>query len=268
MEDVMYNVLVLSIIAGLIATPQENPGGGALFAEAIQQQPQEKQTRKLPPADFVAYEKEPVVVKKVEPVYPEIALRAALDGEVLLKVWVDESGDVVEAQIIRSDQKIFEQAAADAAKQWKFTPALANGKPVAVWVTIPFRFRLSKLDKGKSGELSGFIESLKSMATNIIQGRDLNQAKSSVTPEAYVIDGNHYENLYAVLNGEIKSCKVTQGPTAKIEFFQTHLAEDMNSASMVLKAVSADGKRTRYNSVSFARQPGGAWKIMSWHVSG
>jgi hypothetical protein len=30
-----------------------------------------------------------------------------------------------------------------AAKKWKFTPAMSSGKPVKVWVTIPFKYKLS-----------------------------------------------------------------------------------------------------------------------------
>jgi len=96
-----------------------------------------------PPPDFVPYEKEPTVVKKVEPKYPEIALRAGLEGNVFLKVWVTKEGKVREAVIIKSDAEIFNQAAKDAAMQWIFTPAVMQKGPVAVWVSIPFRFRLT-----------------------------------------------------------------------------------------------------------------------------
>ena len=96
-----------------------------------------------PPPDFVPYEKEPVVVKKVEPKYPEIALRAGLEGNVYLKVWVDKEGKVRKAVVLKSDAEIFNQAAMDAAQQWVFTPAVMQKGPVSVWVSIPFRFRLS-----------------------------------------------------------------------------------------------------------------------------
>ncbi len=96
-----------------------------------------------PPPDFVPYEKEPTVVKKVEPKYPEIALRAGLEGNVFLKVWVTKEGKVREAVIIKSDAEIFNQNAKDAAIQWVFTPAVMQKGPVAVWVSIPFRFRLT-----------------------------------------------------------------------------------------------------------------------------
>ena len=95
-----------------------------------------------PPPDFVPYEKEPVVVRKVEPKYPEIALRAGLEGNVYLKVWVDKEGKVRKAVILKSDAEIFNQAAMDAATQWVFTPAVMQKGPVSVWVSIPFRFKL------------------------------------------------------------------------------------------------------------------------------
>jgi len=37
---------------------------------------------------------------------------------------------------------MLDPAALEAARQWVFKPALANGKPVAVWVAVPFSFRL------------------------------------------------------------------------------------------------------------------------------
>ena len=37
-----------------------------------------------------------------------------------------------------------DEAALAAAQKWVFTPALRQGKPVTVWVSIPFRFRLKE----------------------------------------------------------------------------------------------------------------------------
>jgi protein TonB len=96
-----------------------------------------------PPPDFVPYEKEPTVVKKVEPKYPELAQRAGLEGNVFVKVWVDKEGKVRQVVIQKSDAEIFNEAAKEAAKQWVFTPAVMQKGPVSVWVSIPFRFRLT-----------------------------------------------------------------------------------------------------------------------------
>jgi protein TonB len=113
-----------------------NTGGNVAIEQDIKIEDNE------PPPDFVAYEKEPTVVKKVEPKYPEIALRAGLEGNVFLKVWVDKEGKVRKAVILKSDAEIFNQAAQEAAQQWVFTPAVMQKGPVSVWVSIPFRFRL------------------------------------------------------------------------------------------------------------------------------
>ncbi|MCX7983411.1 MAG: TonB family protein [Bacteroidetes bacterium] len=95
-----------------------------------------------PPADFVPVEKEPVIVKEVKPKYPDIALRAGLEGNVYVKVWVDKEGKVKKVVILKSDAEIFNQAAIEAAQQFVFTPAIMQNRPVPVWVSIPFRFRL------------------------------------------------------------------------------------------------------------------------------
>jgi protein TonB len=96
-----------------------------------------------PPADFVPVEKEPVPIKRVEPKYPELAQRAGLEGKVWVKIWVDKEGKVKQVVVLKSDAEIFNDPAVEAAKQWVFTPAYMNNGPVAVWVSIPFRFKLS-----------------------------------------------------------------------------------------------------------------------------
>jgi protein TonB len=96
------------------------------------------------PADFVPVEKQPVPVKQVQPVYPEIARRANVEGVVWVKILVDKEGKAKKAVIAKSDAEIFNDPAIEAAKQWVFTPAMMNNGPVAVWAVIPFRFKLNK----------------------------------------------------------------------------------------------------------------------------
>ena len=95
-----------------------------------------------PSSIFVAYEKEPVAIRKVAPAYPEIARRAGIEGIVHVKVWVDKKGKVRKAEIYKSDEGIFNQPAIDAVTQWVFTPALMKNGPVSVWVVIPLKFQL------------------------------------------------------------------------------------------------------------------------------
>jgi protein TonB len=95
-----------------------------------------------PPPDFVPVEKQPVAVRQVTPVYPEMAQRANMEGTVWVKIWVDKEGKAKKAVVIKSDAEIFNEAATKAAMQWVFTPAIMNNGPVAVWVAIPFKFKL------------------------------------------------------------------------------------------------------------------------------
>lgn len=96
-----------------------------------------------PPADFVPVEKEPVIIKKIEPKYPELAMRAGLEGKVWVKIWVDKEGRPKQVVVLKSDAEIFNEPAVEAAKQFVFTPAYMNNGPVAVWVSVPFKFKLA-----------------------------------------------------------------------------------------------------------------------------
>jgi len=95
-----------------------------------------------PPPAFVPFEKEPVCTRKVEPVYPEIAQKAGLEGKVIAYLWVDKQGKVRDVKIVKSDSEIFNQVVIDAAKQYQFTPAMMKNGPVSVWISVPFSFEL------------------------------------------------------------------------------------------------------------------------------
>jgi TonB family protein len=93
-------------------------------------------------ADFVPVENEPQIVKKVEPAYPEPAMRAGFEGNVIVKMRIDKEGKVNQVVVLKSDAAIFNEPAIEAAKQFIFTPAHVKNEPVAVWVSYPFHFRL------------------------------------------------------------------------------------------------------------------------------
>ncbi len=96
-----------------------------------------------PPPDFVAFEKEPQVVHRIEPAYPEAAKQSGIEGAVFAKLWIDKEGKVKDVVILKSPSELFNQAVIDAAKQWLFTPAVMNSGPVAVWFPVKFSFHLS-----------------------------------------------------------------------------------------------------------------------------
>ena len=88
-------------------------------------------------------EKLPVPVSAPAPLYPDIARRAGLEGSVYVKVLVGNDGKVRSAEIAKSTNELFNDAALESARRWTFTPAVMANRTVSVWMTLPFRFRLA-----------------------------------------------------------------------------------------------------------------------------
>jgi TonB family protein len=85
--------------------------------------------------------KPPKLIKKVEPIYPEIAKQAVVEGTVILEVTTDIFGRVKKAKILRSIP-LLDQAAIDAVKQWVYEPKIVDGEPKAIIFTVTVAFRL------------------------------------------------------------------------------------------------------------------------------
>lgn len=93
-------------------------------------------------SEFVAFEKEPVLIKNVTPEYPEMARATGLEGTVILRILVYKDGTVKDVIVVRpSGTDVgFEEAAIKAVKQWVFKPAIQNQKPISVWINYPVKF--------------------------------------------------------------------------------------------------------------------------------
>ena len=85
---------------------------------------------------------EPTVIHRVQPVYPELARRARLEGFVILQAIIDKQGNVTQVEILRGLGLGLDDAASGALKQWKYTPTLYNGRPVEVILTVNVIFQL------------------------------------------------------------------------------------------------------------------------------
>ena len=97
-----------------------------------------------PPGKYVHTDEEPVPVNEITPEYPPLARQAGIEGEVLVEVLVDKSGNVRDVRITRPSGSSagFEEATIKAAYQTKWKPAISNHQPVAVRVSYSVRFRL------------------------------------------------------------------------------------------------------------------------------
>ncbi|MHC1753473.1 energy transducer TonB [Humidesulfovibrio sp.] len=93
----------------------------------------------------VAVDRMPVALRRIKPSYPMSARRRGITGQVLLRIFVDAEGGVREVQVQTAEPPgVFEEKAVEAARKWRFEPALHKGAPVGVWMALPVRFALEQ----------------------------------------------------------------------------------------------------------------------------
>lgn len=80
----------------------------------------------------------PVVIKRVLPKYPKT--RADISGLAIVEVWVRADGSVAHTKAIKTLPLGMSEAAAEAVRNWRFTPGKVNGTPVPVFLTVSVNF--------------------------------------------------------------------------------------------------------------------------------
>ena len=85
---------------------------------------------------------EPVKLSGPNPIYPEAARRARIQGVVVLECTIGKQGSVQEVKVLRPLPLGLTEAAIDAVNKWKFKPSTLNGKPVEVLYILTVRFNL------------------------------------------------------------------------------------------------------------------------------
>jgi periplasmic protein TonB len=83
----------------------------------------------------------PRKVVDVAPRYPALARESHVEGIVILDVIIDDTGTVTSTRVLKS-VALLDQAAIDAVRQWKFTPARLNGEAIPIVMTVTVAFRL------------------------------------------------------------------------------------------------------------------------------
>ena len=96
----------------------------------------------IPPAIILSTEQGPRILKRVEPSYPEKAIRSGMQGDVLMQAWITQNGRVRRAIVKKSTDTIFNQPSLRAVLRWEFDSPVVNGQPSDIWLEIPFKFRV------------------------------------------------------------------------------------------------------------------------------
>ena len=104
-------------------------------------------TDEAEPEIFVVVEDMPEIVGGMSSLYkalkyPEVARLAGIEGNVVVRLVIDETGTPSDPKVLRSAGQILNDAAIEALLKQRFTPGRQRGRPVKVQMSFPVRFRL------------------------------------------------------------------------------------------------------------------------------
>jgi len=83
----------------------------------------------------------PKLIKSAAPAYPALARTQRVSGDVQVDALVDKTGNV-EAVKVLSGPLLLQRAAAEAIREWKYTPGVLDGTPTPMHVTVVLKFRI------------------------------------------------------------------------------------------------------------------------------
>lgn len=102
--------------------------------------PRVEPIRPLPPGNGVS---QPKIIHRVDPRYPEHARRIKLQGWVAIECIVDRNGRTQNLRVVGSSNGVFEAAAMEALRQWRFTAGTLKGSPVDTVFVLRVNFTLN-----------------------------------------------------------------------------------------------------------------------------
>lgn len=115
------------------SVPSNTPGSAAAGAK--------RAAAGVPVLKMPAAQAENILTSRVEPEYPDEALRLKIQGAVVLSIRIGTDGSVEDIQFGSGPAHLAE-AAVNAVKQWKFKPQVVNGHPAEVETSVTLNFRL------------------------------------------------------------------------------------------------------------------------------
>ena len=89
-----------------------------------------------------------VQTKRADPTYPINLLKTQQQGNVMLIGRIDEQGLPRDLVVVATSHKDFEAPALQAVREWRFKPAMRDGKPIAVALNAGVRFRITNEKRG------------------------------------------------------------------------------------------------------------------------
>jgi TonB family protein len=192
--------------------------------------------------------------KSARPLYPEQALRAGTEGDVILQVEIDETGRVVRSLAVEGDPLLV-AASVEALKDFHFRPYLLNGVPISVESQMGFRFAL----KGRGDKAKGtadytsdvpFRPEFRTGAVNdkgilVLSPRKISGPDPLLLPQLSGKSGSVYLTVTVGSDGKVEDVSVVGGDEAfvgpvvaavKQDIFEPQLVDGRPAAATVGEA--------------------------------
>ena len=91
---------------------------------------------------FYRVEKRPTFIYQPQLRYPQQAKRQRIEGAVIIDADIDENGTLIRTKVVKEAGFGFEEAAVEMLEASEFSPAIIDGRPVAVRMRFTIEFRL------------------------------------------------------------------------------------------------------------------------------
>ncbi len=132
-------VLALGAVVSADEAPPETPDSKPTLMEALRAFEQQHPEARVLSPDMTA----PLLLKSVEVTLPEAAKTVDFQpGQIVIETVVDANGDISAAAVLHSDTPDLNEAALQSVHGRKYQPAMKDGKPISVFVTVVVKIEL------------------------------------------------------------------------------------------------------------------------------
>ncbi len=186
------------------------------------------------PPDYVKVDEMPQLILSGNAVYPVEAEKAGIEGKVFVKIWVDKEGNSKKAIIVNSTDDIFDKPSLDAAMKSRFSPAIFRGKPVDVWVVIPFTYKIRVSGETSADTLLDASQKLSEVINHLVSYATL-LGKRTVDSTSYNAAMEEYR----------KATKDYEDYKVQAELYSQYAKEMLRQAALYLEQTKEIGKKQK-----------------------
>ncbi|MDX6385994.1 MAG: periplasmic protein TonB, partial [Blastocatellia bacterium] len=234
----------------------------------------EKKERGIAEMETAQGDRKARVIYRVEPKYTEDARENKISGSVVLGLTVDHQGLPQNIQVRKSLYPSLDQSAIEAARQMRFEPALKNGEPASMFITVEMNFMMEQgkfnaeqalLDRMKQEKAEqGGSEPLELRRKRNLEGRSQEErakVQAALTRDATLTMDRAIQIAISQVPGKVLACSLGRDGDKVFYHVIIITADGDKSATTYVWVSATDGqilkteKEERKEETSMAREP-------------